>query len=289
VQRLLAPAGEAPAETVDESQLPDRDAALASSLEVLREKSFAECSDEELEQLARLMRSLRLAVPPRRTRRRAPSRDGELDLRRTVRRALRTGGDPVRLARRQRRRQPRRLVLLLDVSGSMTAYSRALLVFAHATVRTDHRWEVFCFGTRLTRVTRALDAPTLDDALRNVATEVLDWEGGTRIGASLKTFLDGWGHSGLARGAVVVICSDGLDTGDSSLLREQMARLSRLAELVAWLNPLKADPRYEPVARGMATALPYVDVFASGHNLASLEALGAGLRLGGSRRSRARN
>ena len=168
----------------------------------------------------------------------------------------------------------------------MSAYSRALLVFAHATVRTDHRWETFCFGTRLTRVTRALDAASLDTALQNVAAEVHDWEGGTRIGASLKTFLDRWGHPGLARGAVVVICSDGLDTGDSTLLREQMARLSRLAEVVVWLNPLKADPRYEPVARGMATALPYVDVFASGHNLASLQELGAGLRLRPTRQRR---
>jgi uncharacterized protein len=223
------------------------------------------------------MARLRLVAPPRLTRRRRASASGELDLRRTVRRALRTGGDPARILRRARRRRPRRFVLLLDVSGSMSAYSRALLVFAHAALRVDPRWEAFCFGTRLTRVTRALGGSDPDEALRRATADVVDWDGGTRIGESLKAFLDGFGHGGLARGAVVVVCSDGLDTGDPALLGEQMARLARLAHTTVWLNPLREDPRYEPLARGMAAALPHVDVFASGHNLASLEELGARL------------
>ena len=263
--------------TTTADERPDFRPARASRLELLRRKSFAACSPEELAELARLMARLRLAAPPRRTRRRRPAQARELDLRRTVRRALRTGGDPASLARRERRLRPRRLVLILDVSGSMSEYSRALLVFAHAALRADRRWEAFCFGTRLTRVTRALAASSPDEALERATSDVVDWDGGTRIGDALKSFLDRYGHGGLARGAVVILCSDGLDTGDPALLAEQMARLRRLAHEVVWLNPLKEDPAYEPLARGMAAALPYVDVFSSGHNLASLEELAAEL------------
>jgi uncharacterized protein with von Willebrand factor type A (vWA) domain len=251
----------------------DVEVALASSTELLRQKSFADCSAEELARIAELMAQLPLAVPPRRSRRRSPARKGSPDLRRTLRRSFRTGGEPVRLARRERRRRQRRLVLLLDVSASMTDYSRALVVFAHAALRADRTWEAFCFGTRLTRLTRALAAPDADEALRAASAAVVDWEGGTRIGESLKRFLDDFGHGGMARGAVVVICSDGLEVGDPGLLAEQMARLSRLAHRVLWLNPLKQDPAYEPLARGMLAALPFIDDFESGHNLASLEAL----------------
>ena len=155
----------------------------------------------------------------------------------------------------------------------MASFSRALLVFAHAALRADPRWEAFCFGTRLTRLTRSLKSIDPDEALERATDEVFDWDGGTRIGESLKTFLDDYGHKGLARGAVVVICSDGLEIGAPELLEEQMSRLSRLAYRVIWLNPLKEDPAYEPLARGMRAALPYIDVFASGHNLASLETL----------------
>ena len=171
----------------------------------------------------------------------------------------------------------RRLVLVLDVSGSMADYSRALLVFAHAALRADRRWEAFCFGTRLTRVTRALAVTRPNEALDRAAEEVVDWNGGTRIGECIKELLDVYGHRGLVRGAVVVLCSDGLEIGDPELLAEQMARLSRLAYGVIWLNPLKGDPAYEPLARGMHAALPFVDVFAAGHNLASLEELGTEL------------
>jgi uncharacterized protein with von Willebrand factor type A (vWA) domain len=248
--------------------------ALASAVELLREKSFARCSPEELTQLAELMSRVPLAVPLRRSRRLTPSRSGAPDLRRTLRRSFRTAGEPLERAWRTRRKRRRRLVLLLDVSGSMADYSRALVMFAHAALRADRRFEAFCFGTRLTRVTRALARGDANEALARAAAEVVDWDGGTRIGESLKWFLDDFGHGGMARGAVVVVCSDGLDVGDPALLREQMARLSRLAHRVVWVNPLKEDPAYEPLARGMKAALPYVDVFTSGHNLASLEALG---------------
>jgi hypothetical protein len=155
----------------------------------------------------------------------------------------------------------------------MADYSRALVLFAHAALRAQPDWEVFCFGTRLTRLTRALSVGDPNEAFSRAAQKVVDWDGGTRIGEAFKRFLDEYGHQGLARGAVVVVCSDGLDVGEPELLGEQMARLSRLAHRVFWLNPLKEDPAYEPLARGMHAALPYVDVFASGHNFASLEEL----------------
>jgi uncharacterized protein with von Willebrand factor type A (vWA) domain len=255
----------------------EEELALASQVELLRRKSFAKCTPEELEQLVALLEQLRLAVPTRRSRRHAPARTGAPDLRRTLRRSFRTAGEPFERRFRARRRQRRRLVLVLDVSGSMADYSRALLVFAHAALRADRRWEAFCFGTRLTRVTRALAVSRPDEALRRAAAEVVDWNGGTRIGECLKQLLDEYGNRGLVRGAVVVLCSDGLEVGDPELLAEQMARLSRLAHRVVWLNPLKGDPAYEPLARGMHAALPYVDVFVAGHNLASLEELGAEL------------
>jgi hypothetical protein len=251
--------------------------ALASEIEILRTKSFSKCSAEELARLAELMARVRITVPTRRSRRRQPARAGTPDFRRTLRRSFRTGGEPVDRLWRERRRRNRRLVLLLDISGSMADYSRALVMFAHAALRADRRWEAFCFGTRLTRVTRQLATGDADDALRRAAAEVVDWEGGTRIGESLERFLDDYGHGGLARGAVVVICSDGLEVGDPEHLGVQMARLSRLAHRIVWLNPLQESPEYEPLARGMAAALPYVAVFASGHNLASLEELGSQL------------
>jgi uncharacterized protein len=258
-----------PALEPGESESPAR-RGFASRIEVLRQKHLAACSAEEL---AELVRAAPFSLPLRRTRRRRAARGGDPDLRRTLRRALRTGGEPVERAWRRRTRRPRRLILLLDVSGSMSAYSRGLLLLAHGALRGDRRFEAFAFGTRLTPLSRALRVRDPDDALRRTAAQVFDWDGGTRIGDSLKAFLDRYGHGGLARGAVVVVCSDGLDVGDPELLAAQMARLARLAHRVVWLNPLKASPAYAPLARGMAAALPYVDVFASGHSLASLEAL----------------
>jgi uncharacterized protein with von Willebrand factor type A (vWA) domain len=270
-------AATAPSALTVRMELPQPEVGLASQIELLKRKSFSQCTDEELLLLAREMARIAVAVPRRRTRRREAGRRGSPDLRRTLRRAFRTGGEPAELALRRRRARQRRLVLLLDVSGSMADYSRALLFFAHAALRADRRWEAFCFGTRLTRVTGALATRDPDAALERAAAEVVDWEGGTRIGESLKTFLDEFGHSGMARGSVVVICSDGLDVGDPELLAGQMARLARLAHRVVWLNPLKEDPAYEPLARGMQAALPSIDLFASGHDFESLEAVSAAL------------
>ncbi|MGW5201015.1 vWA domain-containing protein [Streptomyces spiralis] len=246
----------------------DQQVAMASHVELLRKKSFADCTEDELHTLFAV--GARLPVATRRSRRYRAARKGSPDFQRTLRASFRTGAEPVRRAWRVRRLRPRRVVLLLDVSGSMAAYSRALLFFAHAGVRAQRGWEVFCFGTRLTRVTRELAQGTPDEALRRAAEEVVDWDGGTRIGDSLKRFLDGYGHGGLARGAWVVVCSDGLEFGDPELLGQQMLRLSRLAHRVVWLNPLKEDPAYEPLVRGMQAALPHIDVFSSGHNLAGL-------------------
>jgi uncharacterized protein with von Willebrand factor type A (vWA) domain len=259
--------------TVEGAIEPAAEVGLASPVELLREKSFAECSAEELEALAELMARRPVTVPLRRSRRLAPADRGGPDLRRTLRRSFRTGGDPAELARRRRQMRPRRLVLLLDVSGSMAGYVRGLLLFAHAAVRFDPRCEVFSFGTRLTRLTAALAAPEADEALEAASLLARDRDAGTRIGESLRAFLDEFGHRGLARGAVVVICSDGLEIGDPALLAEQAERLARLAHRVIWLNPLKGDPAYEPLTRGMRAALPHVDEFASGHNLASLQSL----------------
>jgi uncharacterized protein with von Willebrand factor type A (vWA) domain len=250
----------------------EEEVALASRQELLRTKSFADLTREELEEVAALMRRLPLRVPMRRTRRREPAHAGSPDLRRTLRRSFRTGGEPLERAWRRRRRRRRRLVLVLDVSGSMADYSRALILFAHAALRADTRWEAFCFGTRLTRVTRSLAGSDPKEALRRAAAEVVDWSGGTRIGDALRELT----RTNVVRGAFVVVCSDGLDVGDPEVLRNEMARLSRLAYRVVWLNPLKEDPAYEPLARGMQAALPHIDAFLSGHNLASLEALGGG-------------
>jgi hypothetical protein len=246
---------------------------LASPVEVLRRTSFGHLSEEELARLPELVARLRLSPPLRRSRRRRAARDGELDLRRTLRRSFRTGGEPAELRFRARTRKPRRLVLLLDVSRSMAPFSRALLLFAHAAMRADARWEAFCFGTRLTRVSAALRDADPERAVAEAAEAAVDRDGGTRIGESLGQLLARREHVSVLRGAVVVICSDGLERGDPELLGRRMARLARLAAHVVWLNPLKEDPRYEPLARGMRAALPFVDDFASGHDLASLTAL----------------
>jgi uncharacterized protein len=247
---------------------------LASGAEVLRSKSFEALSDVERRQAHATIRQLAVRLPTRRSRRHRPSPYGRrFDLRRTLRSSLRTQGEPFRRAWRQRRTRHRPLVLILDVSGSMSSYSRALLQFGYAALRAGRRVEVFCFGTRLTRLTRVLARSEPDQALGEAAAAVVDWDGGTRIGASLKELLDRWSQHVAMRGAVVVLCSDGLERGDPELLAAQVARLGRLAHRLIWVNPLKGSPRYQPLARGMAAALPHVDVFLAGHNLASLEAL----------------
>ena len=251
---------------------------VASGAEVLRSKSFGELTDEERVRVAALIRSLRLRVPVERTRRTRPaSRGDRIDLRRTLRRSLRTQGEPFDRAWRSHTSRRRPLVLILDISGSMAPYSRALMQFAYAAMAAGRRVETFAFGTRLTRVTRTLRTKDPDRALHEIGRQVEDWEGGTRIGESLRALLDGWSQRAALRGAVVVFCSDGLERGDPELLAAQMARLRRLAHRVIWVNPLKGSPRYEPLARGMAAALPSVDVFLSGHNLESLEQLASAL------------
>ncbi|MBW3658016.1 MAG: VWA domain-containing protein [Actinobacteria bacterium] len=248
--------------------------AVASDLDVLRSRRFDRATDEELRAMRALMADLVLRVPRRRARRTEPDRHGRRpDLRRSMRRAVQTDGELVHRAWRRRRSRPRRLVLVLDVSGSMAGYARALLQFAFSARVTTPDVEVFAFGTRLTRLTPELSARDVDTAVASAAARVVDWDGGTRIGNSLATLNRRYGRQGLLRGAVVVVCSDGLERGDPAVLAGEAARLSRYAHRLVWVNPLKGDERYEPLARGMAVALPHVDRFVAGHDLASLEAL----------------
>jgi uncharacterized protein with von Willebrand factor type A (vWA) domain len=213
--------------------------------------------------------------PTRRSRRlRADSQGRTIDLRRLARNSLATGGEPIERAFRRRVRTPRKLVVLCDVSGSMEAYTRPLLLFLHAAVRTGRGVEVFAFGTRLTRLTNVLRTRDPEQALDAAAESVVDWASGTRIGASLKEFNDEWGRRALTRGAIVVIVSDGWERDDADLVGREMARLARAAYAVIWVNPLKGNPDYQPLAGGMKAALPHVDRFLSGHNVASLEQLG---------------
>jgi uncharacterized protein with von Willebrand factor type A (vWA) domain len=226
---------------------------------------------------------MRLTGARRRSRRRRPSRRHvDLDLRRTVARALRAGGEPIHLAWHAPGQRPRRLVLLVDVSGSMSSYARALVRFAHAAVVGRGDVEVFALGTRLTRLTSALHSHDADAALARVSASTPDWEGGTRLGDTVGEFVERWGVRGMARGADVVILSDGWDRGDPAELGAHMARLARVAHRIVWVNPLKSSPGYAPLAGGMAAALPWVDEFVEGHAVASLEEL-AGLLAGATR------
>jgi len=248
----------------------------ASSHELLREKDFAEMTPEEFERCRSLMAAIARTRPRRSSRRRAPDPRGDrLDLRRLVRRSLRSGGDPVEQAWKARKVVPRKLVVLCDVSGSMDAYSRALLLFLHAVVGTGRGVEAFAFGTRLTRLTPDLATRDPEAALARATATVVDWGSGTRIGVSLKEFNDVYGRRALSRGAVVVIVSDGWDRDDPVLLTREMARIARAAYAVVWVNPLKGNPEYQPLAGGMRAALPFVDRFLPGHNLRSLEELAA--------------
>jgi uncharacterized protein with von Willebrand factor type A (vWA) domain len=267
---------------------PPADAAairrVASATERLRGRDFTQLSDTELRELVSLMRELTLAVPPRRTRRYRPARDGKRpDLRRTLRLARRSGGEPVRLARRARRVKPRRLIVLCDISGSMEPYARALLMLLYCLNGGQlrggqNRPEVFSFATRLTRLTPALAAASPDTMLAKAGEAAPDWSGGTRIGAAIKEFNDHYGSRGLARGAVVLIISDGWETGEPELLGAQMARLSRVAHRIVWANPRTQSPRYRPEVGGMAAAWPYCDAVVSAHNLDALDDLLGALR-----------
>jgi uncharacterized protein with von Willebrand factor type A (vWA) domain len=248
---------------------------MASNVETLKHRSFSECTDEELAAIRRIMKRIKFTPPKRRTRRTRTSEDGRRpDMRRTIRQSMRTNGEMVNLYWRRRRVRLRPLILILDVSGSMSDYSRALLQFAYSAKRASQKVEVFCFGTRLTHVTKPLQTRKPDEALAQAAKLVVDWEGGTRIGESLDKFVHKWGRRGMCRGGVVVICSDGLDRGDPELLSDSMERLSRLCHNIVWMNPHKGDnPDYQPQTVGMLAAQPHIDVLLSGHDLSSLEEL----------------
>jgi uncharacterized protein with von Willebrand factor type A (vWA) domain len=246
-----------------------------SQAESLRHRDFAECSAEEMAEVHRLIDRMGAAASRQASRRRRAARGarGHIDLGRTLRDALRAGGEPTRLAVSEPGTRPRRLVLLADVSGSMESYARPLMRFIHAAVVGRARVEAFTMGTQLTRVTRELGSRDPDAAALRTADAVHDWSGGTRLGEMIGRFNDRWGVRGMARGAVVVILSDGWDRGDPVVMAEEMGRLSRVAHRIVWVNPLKASPGYEPLARGMAAALPFVDTFIEGHSLAALENL----------------
>jgi uncharacterized protein len=251
---------------------------VASDEEVLRTKRFEALSPHELAQLYRLMAELELATPTRRARRYERRRRGEqIDLRRTLRGSLRTGGDPVRLAHRRRRVVPRRLVLLCDISGSMEPYARAYLQFLASAAGTGPNAEAFAFATRLTRLTRALRSRSPERAIQRAAAAAPDWSSGTRIGDALREFNDRHGRRGMARGAVVVILSDGWERGDPTLVGREMGRLHRLAHRIVWVNPRMGADAFSVRAGGMVAALPYIDALVSGHSFAALREVAAAI------------
>ena len=254
--------------------------ALASDEELLRRKSFDALEPHELAQLYRLMTRLELATPLRRTRRYEKGRRGErIDMRRTLRTSLRTGGDPIRLARRHRRIVRRRLVLLCDISGSMEPYARAYLQFLACAAGSGPNAEAFVFATRLTRLTRALASRNPERAIQRAAAAAPDWSSGTRIGDALREFNDRHGRRGMARGAVIVILSDGWERGDPKLVGREMERLARLAHRIVWVNPRVSADAFSVQSGGMVAALPHCDALVSGHSFQALgevvEAIGA--------------
>jgi len=253
----------------DDSTDPERVAAW-SDRGGTANRDFAELTVGELAEARRALARLAWNPGERRTRRWVRGRGARVDLRRAIAESLRTGGDVVRLPRRRRRIQPRPLVLLCDVSGSMERYSRMLLQFAHAVTRRHQRVETFLFSTRLTRVTRELRLSGPDDAIASVSRAVTDWSGGTRIGQAVREFHQRWSRQVLHRGPVVLIISDGWDRGDPVELGEQIARLQRSCHRLVWLNPLIGTADYAPLTRGLQAALPFVDDFLPARTLNNL-------------------
>ena len=246
---------------------------VGSGAERLAQRDFATLTPGELALLADLMRRLAIATPLRQGRRHHAVPNGKsVDLRATLRRARTTGGHALKLMRREPKRRPRRLVVLCDISGSMEPYARAMLQLLYCAAGTS-RAEVFTFATRLTRLTKVLARTQPAIALARAGRAAPDWSGGTRIGAGLNQFNDQFGRRGLARGAVVLIVSDGWETGDPASVGREMARLSRLAYRIVWVNPRTASPRYQPLVGGMAAAWPFCDAVVSAHSLAALEPL----------------
>ena len=267
------------ANTDDSSAEPIEDentiALRFSKIETLREKDFAAYNQLELREAEQFMASLRLAGPPKKSLRlmKTNRHGARHDIRRTMRATLQHDGEPIERYWREPSTKLRRLVVLLDISGSMEPYARALLRFMHAAVVGRQRVEAFTFGTRLTRITKELTSRDPDKALAHTSAQVSDWSGGTRLGECLQSFNDNWGVGGMARGSIFVILSDGWDRGDPKVLADQMSRLSRVAYRVIWVNPLKVSPGYAPLARGMAAAMPYIDEFVEGHSLEALREL----------------
>ncbi|HVC81389.1 MAG TPA: VWA domain-containing protein [Chloroflexota bacterium] len=262
-----------------EEETPSDQMAAYSAREVLRHRDFSQLEAVEIAEVRRLIAELRWRTATRELRRTKRAAKGRhADPRRAFRESLVTGGEVLRLPRRTRRRKPRPLVLICDISGSMERYTSLLLRFLHALRQGRGAVETFVFGTRLTRITRQLRVRDTDTALAEVASEVVDWGGGTRIGDSLATFNRVWGRRVLGHGATVVIISDGWDRGEPEVLAAEMAHLQRLSHRLVWLNPLLGLAGYEPLTRGMRAALPFVDDFLASHNLASLEQLGRFLR-----------
>jgi uncharacterized protein with von Willebrand factor type A (vWA) domain len=263
----------------DEGEEIEIPLAMASEEELLGKKSFDALAPHELAQLYRLMTRLELATPLRRTRRTKKGRHGEhMDMRRTLRASLRTGGDPIKLKRRHRRIVRRRLVLLCDISGSMEPYARAYLQFLTAAGSSGPNAEAFVFATRLTRLTRALAGRNPERAIQRAAAAAPDWSSGTRIGDALKTFNDRHGRRGMARGAVVVILSDGWERGDPDLVSREMERLKRLTYRIVWVNPRVSASGFSPQAGGMVAALPFCDALVSGHSLQALGEVAEAIR-----------
>lgn len=271
------PSGDRPEEGGKEEEA--RLGSAAAAVVVRRSKDFSQCTEEELTAIRKMIASLRVAPPKRRTRRHRSSPAGRrLDLRRMARETMRNHGEPGDLARLLRSERARRLVLILDVSGSMADYSRNLLQFAHSIKRGSRPVEVFCFGTHLTRVTNALRYRDPDEALRRAGEEVVDWAGGTQIGGSLDEFVRKYARRGMARGAIIVICSDGLDRGDPARLDSALERLERLSHRIVWMNPMVGDQEeYVAGSLGMSVAMPHVDLLWSGHNLDSLSSFAEAL------------
>jgi uncharacterized protein with von Willebrand factor type A (vWA) domain len=239
---------------------------VASDEERLRSADFSQLTPEELDVLAPLLRELLVRMPRRRTRRRHVSAHGDrLDVRATLRRSVGSGGDPVRAIRRSRATAPRRLVALLDISGSMEPYARAYLHLLWGAASLAHA-EVFAFGTRLTRLTPALRFGQPDVALARAARMMPDWSGGTRIGDSMKLFLDRYGRRGMAHGAVMLIVSDGWERGDPAILAKHLDALARRAHRMVWVNPRVAAPEFAPLTGGMSVAMPFIDALVSGHS-----------------------
>jgi len=272
--QILVPLADLPSGADQGEQAPPSVKAGAAATEVLRHRDLAGLTDSERRELAQLLRLLAPGLPQRPSRRRAPHHRGPIDPRRTVRAMLANGGEPGVPARRHHRTRPRRIVLLIDVSGSMAAYADSLLRFAHAVHRSQPgAVETFTLGTRLTRITRGLAHRDPDRALAAAAAAIPDYSGGTRLGDTVKAFLDRWGRRGVARGAVVVIFSDGWERGSPDELAEQIGRLHRLARSLVWVNPHKGKDGYAPVQGGIVAVLPHLDHFVAGHSLAALEDL----------------